>query len=144
MSTISTIDPPKGQCRRERGGGLKMFGLKKRGPDKAFSHSDDCKILAADPTVEIQWSELERGHWEARCVCGVETYREPAAAHVRLDPLDPKTSRHLPQCEFASETEPAVLRVLLKITDKGDYAWTECNSCGAGWQVPYYAAESMG
>ena len=42
-----------------------------------------------------------------------------------------------------SETDPAVIKVLLKVTDKGDYAWTECNSCGAGWQVPYYT-ESVG
>jgi len=31
------------------------------------------------------------------------------------------------------------LRVLLKITDKGDYDWVECCSCEAGWQVPHYA-----
>ena len=24
-----------------------------------------------------------------------------------------------------------------------DYDWVECNSCGAGWQVPHYA-ESAG
>jgi hypothetical protein len=56
-----------------------MFGLKKKGPNKAFSHSDNCKILAADPGVEIQWSEIERGHWVAECVCGTEHYYEPVA-----------------------------------------------------------------
>ena len=56
-----------------------------------------------------------------------------------------KTSRHKGECEFASETDPAVLKVLLKVkagTGEG-YDWVECGSCGAGWQVPYYA-ESVG
>ncbi len=34
-------------------------------------------------------------------------------------------------------------RVLLKVTDKGDYDWVECGSCEAGWQVAHYA-ESVG
>ena len=32
-----------------------------------------------------------------------------------------------------------MLRVLLKMTDKGDYDWVECGARGAGWQVPHYA-----
>jgi hypothetical protein len=36
-----------------------------------------------------------------------------------------------------------MLRAILRVTDKGDCAWTECNSYGADWQVPYYA-ESIG
>jgi hypothetical protein len=60
---------------------------------------------------------------------------------VRLDSLDPKTSRHLGQCEFVSETDPAVLKVLLKVKPGlgGGYDWVECGGCGAGWQVPHYA-----
>jgi hypothetical protein len=66
---------------------------RKKGPSKAFSHSPDCKIQAADPTVSIEWQEVERGYWEARCVCGIENYREPGVDdRVRLDPLDPKTA----------------------------------------------------
>ena len=38
-----------------------------------------------------------------------------------------------------SETDLAVLKVLLMVTDKDDCDWVECNSCGAGWQVPHYA-----
>jgi hypothetical protein len=57
---------------------------------------------------------------------------------VRLDPLDPKTSRHAGGCEFADETDPAVLRVLLKVQDREGYWWVECGSCDCGWQVPYY------
>jgi hypothetical protein len=35
-----------------------------------------------------------------------------------------------------------MLKVLLKVIDKGDYNWVECGACGAGWQVPHY--ESVG
>jgi hypothetical protein len=121
-----------------------MFGRRKKGPDKAFSHSDDCKILAADPGVEIEWSKLERGHWVAECVCGTEHYHEPRTRPARLDPVDPRTARHLPQCEFASETNPATLKVLLKVRERDGYWWVECGSCEAGWQVPFYGSESVG
>jgi hypothetical protein len=123
-----------------------MFGLKKKtGPTRPFTHTDDCKILKADPDVEIPWNEVEAGHWRAECVCTVEYYNEPFVDdRVRLDPLDPATFRHLGQCEFASETDAAMLRILLKVTDKGEYDWVECGSCGAGWQVPHYAAASVG
>ena len=47
------------------------------------------------------------------------------------------------QCEFVGETDAAMLRVLLKVTDKGEYDWVECGACGAAWQVPYHA-ESVG
>lgn len=49
-----------------------MFGLKKRGPTRPFTHADNCKILEADPTIQIQWSEVETGHWRAVCQCGSE------------------------------------------------------------------------
>jgi len=62
---------------------------------------------------------------------------------VRVDPLDPKTARHLGQCEYISETDPAVIKILLKITDKGDHDWVECGACDAGRQVPHYAVALM-
>ncbi len=113
--------------------------FRKRGPDKAFVHAEDCRILAADRTAQIQWSEVEAGHWEAICVCGTQHYYAPKAGRVRLDPLDPKTAHHLPQCEFASTTDPAVLRVLLKVQDREGYWWVQCGGCDAGWQVPHFA-----
>jgi hypothetical protein len=120
-----------------------MFGRKKKGPDKAFTHSDSCKIKKRDPNVEIQWSWVETGHWHAVCVCGEEHYYEPPAPRPRLDPLDPTTARHLPQCEFAGEAEPAMLRHALKVKPgMGEgYDWVECNACGGGWPVPHHAAE---
>jgi hypothetical protein len=49
-------------------------------------------------------------HWRAVRDAGSEdVYEEPADRHVRLDPLDAKTSRHAGQSEFASATDPAVL-----------------------------------
>jgi hypothetical protein len=47
----------------------------------------------------------------------------------------------LGQCEYVSETDPAVLKVLLKVKPglREGYDWVECGACGAGWQVPYYA-----
>jgi hypothetical protein len=54
-----------------------------------------------------------------------------------------RTSRHAGQCEHVSETVHAVIKVLLKVTDKEDYSWVECGSCAAGWQVAHYA-ESVG
>jgi hypothetical protein len=117
-----------------------MFSRKKKGgPARAFSHAEGCKILAADPTVSIEWSELERGHWRAVCVCGAEDYYEPVGVNrVRLDPLDPKTAGHAPQCEFVGETNPATLKVLLKVSDRDGYWWVQCSGCECGWQVPHH------
>ena len=119
-----------------------MFGRRKKGPDKTFVHSEGCRILAADPDVEIPWNEVEAGHWRAECVCTIEYYNEPFVDdRVRLDPFDPKTARHLGQCEYVAETDPSVLRVLLRVKPgMGEgYDWVECGGCGAGWQVPYFA-----
>jgi hypothetical protein len=65
-----------------------MFGLRKKGPDEPFGHADDCKIVHADPDVQIPWSEIRRGVWEARCVCGVQYHHDPITDDpVRNDPL---------------------------------------------------------
>jgi hypothetical protein len=113
-------------------------------PDTPFEHGPNCMVLRADPTVVIPWSEVETRHWVRTCQCSEEHWRAPAPARVRLDPLDPKTSRHLPQCEFVGTTDPAILRALLKITPKDGYAWVECGGCQAGWQVADFAEEHVG
>ena len=117
-----------------------MFGLKKKGPTQPFTHADDCKIVKADPTVQIEWSEVERGHWREVCVCGTEDHYEPVAARVRLDPYDPATFRHAGKCEHPSTSDPALTRVILKVRDGagGGYWWVECGTCECGWQVPHY------
>jgi hypothetical protein len=101
--------------------------------------------LRSAPNVSIEWQEVESGFWEARCVCGVETYREPLTDRVRSDPLDAKSSRHAGECEFASETDAAVLKIVLKVKDGagGGCWWVECGACDTAWQVPHHA-ESVG
>jgi len=47
----------------------------------------------------------------------------PADRRVRLDPLDAKTSRHLGECEYISETDPSVLKLVLKAMDREGYFW---------------------
>jgi hypothetical protein len=123
-----------------------MFGLRKKGPDKAFIHTDDCKIVKADPGVKIPWSEVEDGHWVATCVCGSKHFYEPQAPRTRLDPLDPSTFRHLGQCEFRDTTDPVLIRAVLKVTEgvEEGYSRVECNACGTWWYVPHYAPESVG
>ena len=46
-------------------------------PSQVFSHADGCKIVKADPNVQIPWSEIESGHWRATCQCGSQHYHEP-------------------------------------------------------------------
>ena len=124
-----------------------MFDLRKKGPTRPFTHAPDCPILRADPSVEIPWSEVESGHWRAARVCGSQdVYEEPADRRAPLDRLDPSTFRHAPQCEHRGTTDPALLRAILKVRDGagGDYWWVECSTCDTGWQVPHYAAESVG
>lgn len=123
-----------------------MFHRKQKGPGRPFSHDADCKILAADPSVEIQWSEVESGRWVAVCSCGEQVWYGPRVdERDRQDPLDPKTSRHAPQCAYAAEADPDLLKVLLKVRDGqgSGYWWVECGSCAWAWQVPFYA-ESVG
>ena len=78
-------------------------------------------------------------------MCTAEYFREPITDdRVRLDPFDPATARHFGQCEYVSETDPAVIRLLLKVKPGlGEgYDWVECGACGAGWQVAHF--ESVG
>jgi hypothetical protein len=123
-----------------------MFGKKNRynPPDTPFAHDDSCAITRADPDVEIPWSRLEYGQWKRECRCGSEVWHEPAPSRVRLDPHDPKTAQHLGQCEYVSENNPDVIKVLLRITENDGYWWVECAGCESGWQVPFYARERVG
>jgi hypothetical protein len=67
--------------------------------------------LKADPTIQIQWSEVESGHWRAVCQCESEdVYEEPADRRVRLDPYDLSTFRHAGQCVHRSTSDPVLFR----------------------------------
>jgi hypothetical protein len=123
-----------------------MFGRKQKyqPPDRPFTHSDDCRIVKADPGVEIPWSRYEHGVWKRQCVCSFESWQEPAPSRVRQDPLDPATARHAGECEYKGVTDAAMLKVLLKVTEKDGYWWCQCGGCEIGWQVPFYAQERVG
>ena len=47
--------------------------------------------------------------------------------------------------EYRDTTNPAILRVVLKIRDVegGGYRWVQCSACECGWQVPHFAVESV-
>lgn len=121
-----------------------MFGRRKKGPGTPFTHADDCRILKADPAAKIPWNYEGDGLWKAECVCTIQYHREPVTEdRVRLDPFDPKTGRHGGACEFAGVPDAAMLRAVLRVVDKGEYDWVECNACDYAWQVPHYA-ESVG
>jgi hypothetical protein len=80
--------------------------------------------------------------WRAECVCTFDSYTEPIVdTRERLGPLDPKTSRHAPECEYVFETDPPVLKILLKVKPglRPGYSWVECGACDAGWQVAHFA-----
>jgi hypothetical protein len=118
-----------------------MFGRKK-GPDQPFSHSSDCKIFKADPSVKIEWSEIRPGVWEAVCVCGRQHFHEPVVDdRAKLDPLDPATMQHGPGCPYREATE--IPLGILKVDERHGYWWVECNACQFAWQTPFYAPESV-
>jgi hypothetical protein len=72
--------------------------------------------------------------------------RLPPTSGRRLDPYDPTTARHLPQCEYRDEVSPAVLKILLTVKPGlgPGYDWVTCAGCEGSWQVPHYAAEHVG
>jgi hypothetical protein len=38
-----------------------------------FANRDGCRIVAADPGVHFEWSEIERGHWGRSASVGKTT-----------------------------------------------------------------------
>jgi hypothetical protein len=92
-----------------------VFRRKRKPPDTPFNHAGDCKLIAIDPDLRTEWSDLGYGSWRGGCVCTFEVWSEPIVDdRVRLDPLDPKTSRHLGQCEYSGETDAGMLQVPLR------------------------------
>jgi hypothetical protein len=58
--------------------------------------------------------------------------------------MDPSTFAHAPQCEHRDVTEPSIVKALLTVLEREDYWYVQCGSCETGWQVPHYAAQSVG
>ena len=82
-----------------------MFGLKKKTPPtQPFTHADNCRIVKADPDVQIEWVEVETGHWQAVCQCGVEDYREPpTVGSLRLCVSRPREGYQQDEIDKASQ-----------------------------------------
>jgi hypothetical protein len=119
-----------------------MFDEMNQGPPAGpFIHPEGCKIFRADPAVEIPWNEVDPGVWERRCVCNVEHIRvDPGGGLVRFDPYD----GHLPPPGGLRATGRNRARAILKGQECEGYWWVQCGACDGGWQVPLYAATSMG
>jgi len=49
---------------------------KRKAPDKSFMHTDDCRVIAADPTVAIPWNEVgATGGWSAAAAHAAGRFR---------------------------------------------------------------------
>lgn len=73
-------------------------------------------LLVDNPerTSRPPWSDLGSGSWRRECKCTFEVWSAPLVDdRTRLDPYDPTTARHLPQCEYRDEVSPAMLKILL-------------------------------
>jgi hypothetical protein len=102
-------------------------------------------MVRADPGFQPEWQEIETGHWRRECQCYAEDHWEaPVDRRTRLDPLDPATFRHAPQCEHRDTTDPDLVRVILRVQEGGGegYWWVTCGICEHGWQIPHYAASA--
>ena len=95
--------------------------------------------------MQTEWSDLGSGSWRRECVCSFEVWSAPFVDDARLDPYDPATAKHLPQCEYIDEASPTVLKILLTVKPGlgPGYDWVTCAGCEGSWQVPHYA-ESIG
>jgi hypothetical protein len=91
---------------------------------------------------------MERGRpgvGKLRCVCNVEhIYVDSGSGLVRLDPCDTSAFRSHEGCEHRDATDSALIRAILKVDEREGYWWVQCGACDGGWQVPFYAAESVG
>jgi len=69
-----------------------------------------------------------------------------ACTPTRATPARSSAGRQTRRREHRGTTDPALLRAILKVRDGagGDYWWVECGTCDCAWQVPHYAAASVG
>jgi hypothetical protein len=112
---------------------------KRSPPSTAFVHAYDCKIPLEGRSWRRDPVERDRARslGAALRLYGRVLARAPPSRR-RLDPLDPSTSKHAPECEFGDVTDRSVVKALLKIKPglMPGYSWVECGSCqcaaGAG------------
>jgi hypothetical protein len=101
--------------------------------------------VTADPGFQPEWQEIEEGHWRRICQCRPEDIYEPRVdTRTRLNPLDPATFRHAPECEHRDTTDPILVKAILTAQEREDYWYVQCRACSFGWQTPFHAAERDG
>lgn len=104
-----------------------MFDFARKEPKKPFPHAYDCKGRQdrSQRCVQVVGHPTWRVGGDLRF--GKDHYYESSAAErrVRLDPYDPLTSRHAPQCEQREIADAMLLKALLKVQpgSGGEYHW---------------------
>jgi hypothetical protein len=120
------------------------------GPEPADGAVRACPGLQARgerPRLRARVARDRRGSLAAHLQCYSEDrWERRVDTRTRNDPLDPTTFRHAGECEHRDTTDPVLIKAILRARDNPgwDYWFVECSICGAGWQVPYYVAESGG
>ena len=113
------------------------------GPDQPFSHAPDCKIVHADPSVQVPWSEI-RVEFGRHAVCAASnTTMSPSPTTVSGSTRSTRRPLATRGSASSTVTDPAMLRAVLRVTRKDGYDWVECNGGDMGWQVAH-SAESVG
>jgi hypothetical protein len=104
---------------------------------RPFTHADDCPIARGEPDFVPEWQLIDAGKWQRSCACTTETtYDLPDVPTI--DPYDPATFRHAPQCDYRDVTDSAILRAILSVKPgaEGGYLWVSCAHCEISWSVP--------
>jgi hypothetical protein len=119
---------------------MSIFKRKKPpGMELPFIHGTDCPIVRADPGYQPTWEKAEEGDaWRRICQCGSETIHVTDAAK-KIDPYEPGTFRHAPQCDYRDVTDPAIIRAILTVkpgSGSDEYLWVTCGHCEISWPVP--------
>jgi len=73
-----------------------------------------------------------------------DIYEPRVDTRTRLNPLDPSTFRHAPECEHRDTIDPVIVNAILTILERETYWYVQCSACNCGWQTFFYAAESDG
>jgi hypothetical protein len=115
-----------------------MFRRSPKPPTKRpFAHEEGCPIALRDPDFVPEWQLIDEGKWQRSCQCTTETaYERPGVP--KIDPYDPATFRHAPQCDYRGETNPSLVRTILSVRPglEGGYWWVTCGHCQISWPVP--------
>jgi hypothetical protein len=122
-----------------------MFGLRKKAPRPRRLHMPMAAgWCGPTPASSPSGRRSRRAIGGASANATPRITEAPVDRRTRLDPLDPATFRHAPQCEHRDTTDPDLVRVILRVQEGGGegYWWVTCGICEHGWQIPHYAASA--